>query len=86
MGVMRCCGAPKSFASVEPVFEARPVGDYSLAGVQTKFSAQMKARMSCGACGWSALGQLEDVELEDVELEDGMFIGGYFVAARAPDA
>lgn len=85
MGVMKCCGAPKSAASVEPVFEARPVGEFSLAGVQPKFSAQMKARMSCGACGWFATGHMEDVEIED-----GILIGGYFVAdtvaAPAPGA
>lgn len=75
MGNMKCCGAPKSAASVEPVFEARPVGEFSLAGVQRKFSAQMKARALCSACGWSALGHLEDAELED-----GILIAGYFVA------
>lgn len=47
---------------LEPVLQASPVGTYSLAGVQMKFSARAAHRLTC-RCGWTVTGQIEDGHL-----------------------
>ena len=47
---------PDSFTE-EPALVARPIGSFSLAGAQMKFSAVEALRMSHTTCGWSVLGR-----------------------------
>ncbi len=42
---------------------ARPVGSFSLAGAQLKFSATETAAVDCGACGWRVQGRIVGAEL-----------------------
>lgn len=43
---------------------AAPVGSFSLAGVQAKFPARLRHRLTCekarGGCGWSVTGVVVD--------------------------
>jgi hypothetical protein len=74
MSLTKCCGQPKSVLTVERVLEAREIGEFSLAGVQPKFSAEMKAMVQCTHCGWTARGHVEDGVIAN-----GAFISGTFV-------
>lgn len=38
---------------------AKPVGSFSLAGVQTKFSAEEVPALKCELCGWTKTGRIE---------------------------
>lgn len=78
MSLTKCCGQPKSVLTLERVLEAQGVGEFSLAGVQPKFSAVMKAVVQCTYCGWTARGHVEDAVLSD----DGVFVAGTFIAER----
>jgi hypothetical protein len=54
---------------VEEVLTAKPVGSFSLAGAQMKFSATKSLRLRC-RCGWSILGRIEgDSFIADPETE-----------------
>jgi hypothetical protein len=58
---------------------AHPIGTFSLAGAQMKFSASVVAVVRCHNCGFRAQGRLEDATMA----EDGLsFTGGHFVADR----
>lgn len=47
---------------MEPFYEARAIGTFSLAGRTMKVSAVAKATLTC-RCGWSIVGRLEDDHL-----------------------
>lgn len=38
---------------------AKPLGTYSLAGVQDKVAAEGRYKLSCSACEWSVYGRVE---------------------------
>ena len=44
--------------TVEPVFVAKPIGTFSVAGAQMKVSAYQRLQMSC-RCGWKILGYID---------------------------
>jgi hypothetical protein len=48
--------------SLEPVWETKPVGSFSLAGARPKFSATLAYRLTC-RCGWAVTGRIEDGQL-----------------------
>lgn len=56
------CGASSrtdpTFTITEKI-TARPIGDWSLAGVQTKFNATTTLVLTHEACGWSVEGWLD---------------------------
>lgn len=74
MSLTKCCGQPKSVLTLEPVLDAQEIGDFSLSGVQPKFSAKMKAMVQCTHCGWTAKGRVEDAVIKN-----GTFVSGTFV-------
>ncbi len=59
-------------------WEFSPIGTFSLAGEQMKVPGRHIARISCGACGWSAAGRLSD----DARVENGRFVSGHFEQLR----
>jgi hypothetical protein len=59
------------------VLVAKPVGSWSLAGVQTKVVATEAAEVRCSQCDWSRPGRLEGVE---VAPDGRTFTAGHFVA------
>lgn len=63
---------------------AKPIGTFSLAGAQMKVSAVDQHILSCAACGWYAVGDVEGVEAT----ADGTITGGHFQAREvsAPPA
>lgn len=44
---------------VEEVIEVKPLGTFSLAGVQMKASANRRLRLRCTHCLWSILGYID---------------------------
>ena len=85
MGTCPSCGGGPLVIEKVKVFAAQPLGGFSLAGFQVKFSAteEERTRLRCSSCNWAVFGTIEDPVLA----EDGVtFIGGYFavevVAAR----
>lgn len=67
--------------TIDVHWKARPIGSQSLAGMQLKTTATPTAELSCGACGWSANGHLENAELDH---ETGEFTMGHFVSGPPP--
>lgn len=82
---MRCCGAPITNLRVTTFLVVQQPGSASLSGVHMKLNAQYRAQAFCDACGWFALGHLENPQVFG-----DVFIGGHFVAdpvaAPASDA
>lgn len=73
------CGLGPLVIEKVKVFAAQPLGHFSLAGFQTKFSATEgeKTRLRCTSCNWGVYGEVVDPVLA----EDGVtFIGGHFSA------
>jgi hypothetical protein len=72
----RCpsCGATGGL-TLAPVLVAKPAGSYSLAGAQDKTTAVEAARLSCPACGWSAIGRIENLQVAS----DGTITGGHLI-------
>lgn len=60
------CGASSrtdpTAMTIEPVPQAKPVGAFSLAGVQMKFPARTAVRLTC-RCGWTVTGHIENNQL-----------------------
>lgn len=52
------CGR-RGHLTLAVVLAARPVGAYSLAGVQNKAAAQQHAELRCAACAMALLGRVE---------------------------
>ncbi len=53
----KACG--KCALRIEERFEAKPIGTWSLAGVQTKLTGTMWPWMVCDACGRESRGKAE---------------------------
>lgn len=45
--------------SVDQVFDAAPIGDYSLAGVMMKTTGRFRPVLRCSACGLDHLGEYD---------------------------
>ncbi len=45
--------------SIDQVFDAAPVGDFSLAGVMMKFTGRFRPVLKCSACGLDHRGEFE---------------------------
>ncbi len=58
--------------------QAKPLGSYSLAGVQMKVSAFDAASISCPSCDWTVPGRLVNARMID-----GKFIAGDFQQVAA---
>ncbi len=54
--------------------EAKPIGDFSLAGAQMKVSAVHRAAVACKNCKMMQAGLLTG----DVKVVDGVFVSGHF--------
>lgn len=54
------CAEQPALVLTWPLFAARPLGTWSLAGHQLKTSAIEYALVRCGHCGWSVTGDLVD--------------------------
>lgn len=68
--------------TVRPVFSARQIGEFSLAGQQFKVSARVIAIAECRLCDMSLVGRVEN----PTYAEDGVtFTGGHFVVDPLPD-
>lgn len=53
------CGAGKESLSIRKGFVSAPIGDFSLAGSQMKFSATEVLLIECDQCNWGAEGHFE---------------------------
>lgn len=62
--------------SISMILAAKPLGSYSIAGVQNKVVATPRAEATCSSCDFRAVGYLENPEYGP----DGIFTGGHFVA------
>lgn len=58
------------------VLVARDVGDFSLAGAQTKFAAIERVSLRCDRCGAERIGRLENVTLSE---DQTTFLTGHFI-------
>ncbi len=54
---------------------AKPIGDFSLAGRQLKFSVVQNAAILCGGCGTAVFGRITDGTLS---ADGNRFTGGHF--------
>lgn len=70
----KCCGADKGNLVLTPVFEAKEDLSWSLSGMQRKFVGTFRAQVRCGACGWTALGTMENAEVDGNTFTAGDFI------------
>ncbi len=59
---------------------AKPIGSFSLAGVQMKVSAMHRAAVACPDCKVMQAGVLTG----DVKVVDGAFVSGDFVSVAQP--
>jgi Zn finger protein HypA/HybF involved in hydrogenase expression len=61
-----CCGVSSrddpEAAEVTRVLEAKPLGTYSIAGVQTKVVARQRLQLRCTRCGWRTLGHVDSAD------------------------
>lgn len=58
--VKPCPGCDRySTLNLSQAFVAKPPGTYSIAGAQDKILARVRYKLSCSACGWSILGDIE---------------------------
>jgi hypothetical protein len=77
----RCpgCGTTGGL-TLTPVMVAKPAGSYSLSGAQDKTTAVEAARLCCAACGWSAIGRIENLQVAG----DGTITGGHLIIDQPP--
>jgi hypothetical protein len=73
-----CPKCSNGFISIDTVLAAKPLGSYSIAGVQNKVVALPRARAFCSSCDFQVVGYLEN----PTYAEDGAFTGGYFVEEK----
>lgn len=71
------CGTVGTVA-LRPAMVAKPLGSFSLAGVQMKVSAWRGWELACSACPFRVLGQVEGLEVDETT---GAILAGTFVAA-----
>lgn len=55
----RCAAAPGTLR-LATILQARPVGDFSLAGVMMKFPARERVRLTCTACPLDLVGDYDE--------------------------
>jgi hypothetical protein len=75
------CGAPGAI-SVEPILVSKPVGTYSIAGVQAKVVAEQKYMLAFPHCDPLVKGHLEDASFDEATRS---WTGGHFVADEPVD-
>jgi hypothetical protein len=73
------CGAAGT-VTVQPILVGKPLGTYSIAGVQPKTVAEEKVALTCSACGLRIIGHLEGTAFD---ADRQCFTAGHFIADEA---